>query len=207
MIKIRKNEAQFFHHFSEMVEMAGNAAKELENLLTDYTDIGEKIKRISKIEHECDQLVHMIFQKINKAFITPIDREDIFLIVKHLDNIVDHIEESAHRFVICNVKEIRPGSIEIAKIISKSIEGLKMLFAEIINMKVSSNLYDAIISVNNLENEGDHIYREELTKLFSNDENPLDIIVWQGIFNQLERALDSCEDVANAVEGVVMKHA
>lgn len=207
MMKIRKKEAMFFHYFSEMVDMANEAAVELENMLMDYTNVDEKINKISQIEHNCDQQVHMIIEKLNQSFITPIDREDIFLIVKHLDNIVDYIEESAHRFVIFNVKEIKPGSIEIAKIITKSTEDLKKLFNELINMKVNSNLNDAIISINNLENQGDHIYREELTKLFANEENPIDIIRWQGIYTYLERALDSCEDVANAIEGVVMKHA
>jgi len=207
MIKITKKEAVFFRYFSEMIEMTHTASVALENLMNDYTDVQSKIKAISEIEHSCDLHVHTVMKTLNAAFITPIDREDIFLIAKEIDNIIDHIEETAHRFVIYNVKEVKPESKELAHLITVSIVQLKIIFDELIKMKHNGSMFAAIIEVNKLENQGDDIYRDELTKLFKEEENPVDVIRWQGILSYLEKALDACEDVANIVEGVVMKHA
>ena len=207
MLRVTKKEAVFFTYFSEMINMAYESSRALEDLMTNFTDISNKIKAISEIEHACDIHVHKILKQLNATFITPIDREDIYLIAKELDNIVDNIEETAHRFVIFNVKEIKPESIEVSKIITQSISHLQKLLAELVYMKASDTMLKEIIEVNRLENQGDVIYRDELTKLFATETDAINVIRWQGIYSYLEKALDACEDVANIIEGVVMKHA
>ena len=207
MIRITKKEAVFFVEFSEMIELALQSAKGLEDLMVNFTDIKAKIKAIAEIEHNCDIQVHKIIKQLNAAFITPIDREDIFLIAKEIDNIIDHIDETANHFIIFNVKKVKPAAIELSKLIVQSITNLQILFVELIKMKANDKIFKPIIEVNRIENQGDEIYRAELTKLFAEEGNAIEVIRWQGIYNYLEKALDSCEDVANIIEGVVMKHA
>ena len=207
MIRMTKKEALFFVEFSEMIELALQSAKALEDLMINFSNIKAKIKSIAEIEHNCDIQVHKIIKQLNAAFITPIDREDIFLIAKEIDNIIDYIDETANHFIIYNVKKVKPAAIELSKLIIQSITTLQILFVELIKMKANDKILKPIIEVNRIENLGDEIYRAELTKLFAEETNAIEVIRWQGIYSYLEKALDSCEDVANIIEGVVMKHA
>lgn len=207
MLRITKKETVFFDHFATMLRMALEASKALEDLIVNYTDVEKKIKNIGHIEHECDLQVHTIFKKLNVAFITPIDREDIYLITKELDNIVDNIEKTADLFLIYNIKEIKPVTLEIVQLITESIIHLQKLVDELVRIKTSKIIHNEIIEVNKIENQGDTLYKNELTKLFRGDTDAVDIIRWNGIFNNLETALDACEDVADIIEGVVMKNA
>ena len=206
MLRMSKKEAMFFTYFGDMAEYANKAATLLEEMMSDYTDVEAKITKISEIEHACDQVVHEVLHKTNVAFITPIDREDIFLIVKELDNIVDYIEESAYRFETFNVSAVQPDAKEFASLIVKSTVALKDLTREMINLKTGKAMLDIIIEINRLENVGDHKYREVIKDLFFNEKDAINLVRWQGIYSYLERALDACEYVANVIEGVVLKH-
>jgi uncharacterized protein Yka (UPF0111/DUF47 family) len=207
MLRVTKKEAVFFKYFSEMIDMAHEAAIGLEDLMTNYTDTEVKVKAITEVEHRCDLQVHLILQKLNAAFITPIDREDIYSIAKELDEIVDHIEETACRFIIYNIKEIKPAAIEVSKLLTQSVIHLQVLIKEFVHVKVSQCVINEVIEINRLENVADEIYRNELTKLFSQETNAIELIKWEGIYTYLEKAIDSCEYVTNIIEGVVMKHA
>lgn len=207
MLRITKKEAVFFKLFSEAVEKSFQASKALEELMNNYEDVENKVKAISNMEHECDLQTHNIFKHLNAAFITPIDREDIFLITKELDNIADNIDEVANRFIMYNVKEIKKEAIEISRLITLSIKELSELMEELVHLKISDKLKKKIIEINRLENQGDIIFREAVKKLFAEEKDPLEVIKWNGILAYLEKALDACEEVANIIEGVVMKHA
>jgi uncharacterized protein Yka (UPF0111/DUF47 family) len=207
MLRVTKKEAVFFKYFSEMIDMAYEAAIGLEDLMVNYTDVEIKVKAITDIEHRCDLQVHLILHKLNAAFITPIDREDIYLIAKELDEIVDHIEETATRFIIYNIKDIKPAAIEMAKLITQSVIHLQVLLKEFAHIKISQCVLNEVIEINRLENVADDIYRTELTELFLKETNAVELIKWQGIYTYLEKAMDSCEYVTNIIEGVVMKHA
>lgn len=207
MFRMTKKETVFFDLFSQACERSNIAACALEELMLDYTNIEVKIQAIECMEHDCDLLVHETMEYLNKSFITPIDREDIYAIAKEIDNIVDEIEAIAHRFTMFNVKTIRPEALELSKLIIEATRELTELMNELVNMKKSKEILQKIIEVNRIENEGDVIYRNAITKLFANETDPLEVIKWKSMFEHLENALDACEDVANIVEGVVMKHA
>ena len=207
MLRVTKKEAVFFQLFAEMADKIIEAATALEELMTNYNDVPNKVKAIENLEHECDLHAHKILKQLNAAFVTPIDREDIYLITKELDNITDSIDEVAHRFIMYNVKSIKPDSIEIAKLITRAAKELKDLMNELVHLKISDTLKEKIIEVNRLENVGDDIFRSSVTKLFADETDALEVIKWKGIYSYLENALDACEEVADIVEGVVMKHA
>lgn len=207
MFRVTRKEEIFFDMFVETAENTCRSAKLLQELVTNYVNIGEKIKAIEETEHECDKRIHKIMEQLNKSFITPIDREDIYEIAKVLDNITDNIEATAHRFSMFNVKSITEEALKMAQLIVDCTQELRGVMAEMKNMKARKALKDKIIEVNRLEDEGDTIYRNAITKLFVTEKDAVEVIKWKEIYEFLENTLDACEDVADIVEGVVMKHA
>jgi len=207
MFRITAKEEIFFDMFVETAKNICRSAEMLEELMTNYVNVNEKIEALEEIEHECDQHVHDILKQLNKSFITPIDREDIYLIAKELDNIVDTIESTAHRFRMLNVATIPEDAKRISHLIVACTKELMGVMADMKNMKKSSTLSKKIIEVNRLEDEGDIIYRDSIANLFVKEKDAIEVIKWKEIYEYLENTLDACEDVANIVEGVVMKHA
>jgi len=207
MFRVTRKEEIFFDMFVETAENACKSAGLLYELMTDYVNIDEKINNIEASEHEGDKYIHKIMEKLGKSFITPIDREDIYEIAKMLDNITDAIEGTAHRFNILNVKSITEDAVKLVKAIVDCTQELKGVMVEMKNMKTSKTLRNKIIEVNRLEDEGDKIFREAIKKLFVNETDAVEVIKWKEIYEFLENTLDACEDVANTVEGVVMKDA
>lgn len=207
MFRITRKEGIFFDMFAETVQKSYDAAILLLDLMKNYTDVINKVKEIEEVEHESDKYVHKILAQLNKSFITPIDREDIYLIAKELDNITDDIEATAHRFKMFNVKDIKEDAIKLVEMIVLCTKELKEIMIEMNNMKRSKTLKDKIIEVNRIEDDGDNIFRAAITNLFINEKDAIEVIKWKEIYEYLENTLDACEDVANIIEGVVMKHA
>ena len=209
MLRTTKKEAAFYTAFSDVIGMIHEAAVCLNDLMSDYTGIDAKIKKMTDYEHQCDKMVHALFGKVHAAFITPIDREDIYLLAKSIDDIMDELEESAHLFRVYDTMAIKPEAIQLSKLIIDMVDHL----IEIIRLLPSKNkraikeMSEHIREVNRIENQGDIIYREELAKLFKNETDAIQVIRWNGIYSRLEKALDACEYVANVIEGVILKHA
>jgi predicted phosphate transport protein (TIGR00153 family) len=207
MFGLKKKEEVFFNLFMETIEKGVEAGEKLKLLMEDFTDIEAKTEDLKKIENECDGKVHKIMRALSASFITPFEREDIYYIAKELDNIVDTIEEAASRFLIFNVKEIREDALVMAMLIVDCIRELEKLIGELKNMKKSKTLREHIIEVNRIENEGDVAFRRAMEKLFTEETNAIEVIKWKEIYEFLENSLDACENVANTLEGVVMKNA
>jgi len=207
IFSLKKREDVFYDLFDETIEKALEAALLLDDLMNDYTDITRKIAHLKDIEHECDMHVHKIMKALNASFITPIDREDIYSIAKEMDTIVDTIEEAANKFELFHVTEIRVEAKVMSKLIIACVTELKVVVNELRRMKRSKVLREKIIEVNRIENEGDVVYRKAIKSLFETETNALEVIKWKQIYEFLEDSIDACEDVANILEGVVMKHA
>jgi predicted phosphate transport protein (TIGR00153 family) len=206
IFNISKREDAFFSKFNEVGEVICQSAELIDGLMKNYVCVEEKDKELEEKEHACDNLVHNILELINKSFITPIDREDINLIAKELDNIVDSIESAAHRFCMFDVKEVREEAIEMTKLIVECTKALKEILFELGNMKTSKTLTKKIIEVNRIEGLGDDLFRKAIKRLFKEESSAIEILKWKEIFEFLEDTLDTCEDVANTIEGVVTKH-
>ena len=206
MFLVTRKEEAFFDLFVQMADYACLAASKFDGFINDYTDIDVRVEEIKTIEHECDQVFHTIMHQLNKSFVTPIDREDINLIARQLDNITDTIEDVAYAFKMFNIKSINDETKSLASLINKSAEEIKTIMAELKNMKTSKLISPKVIEVNRLENEGDDIYRSAMTILFTDATDTLEVVKWKQIYEFLENSLDACEDVANTVEGVVMKN-
>lgn len=207
MIGVKKKEDEFFQlliNFSAKIVKAGEAFCDLIN---DYSNVEEKVTAMKVLETECDMEQHKILTALKSSFVTPFDREDIYEIANEMDAIVDSLEEVANRFVVFDVKELRPASKAMTVHIMQAIRELEILFKHLSEVKKNSVVKEQVIEVNRIENEGDILYRNALAELFREEKDPIELIKWKHLYEQLEASLDSCEHVANIIEGVITKYA
>jgi predicted phosphate transport protein (TIGR00153 family) len=207
LIGVKKKEDEFYvllREFSAKIVVVGES---LQNLVNDYTDVENKAAGLKLLETECDVLTHDSLTALNGSFVTPFDREDIFEITKGLDEIVDLMEEVGSRFLIFDVGEMRPQAKIIASLIVQCIKELDILFRHLHEIKRNNIAREQVIEINRLENEGDVIFRSATHELFSKEKDPIELVKWKHLYEQLEACLDACENVANNIEGVVVKYA
>lgn len=207
MIKWKKKEDVFFDLFNESMAKIIQAGETFQDLVHNYENVEDKVANMKVLETDCDMQAHKILKKLNASFITPFDREDIYDLARDMDDIVDCIEEVSNRFIVFDVKEMKPEALVMSDQIMQCIRELDVLFRHLKEIKTNSVVREQIIEVNRIENEGDIVYRRALSKLFKHEKDPIEIIKWKQLFELLEDSLDSCENVANIVEGLVMKHA
>ena len=207
MIGVKKKEDEFFQL---LIEFSGKIMKSGEafcDLINDYTNVEEKVAGMKVMETECDMQAHKILAALRASFVTPFDREDIYEITNEMDAIVDSLEEVANRFVVFDVKELKPEAIQMTANIMQAIRELEVLFKHLSEIKKNNIVKEQIIEINRIENEGDILYRSALAKLFREEKDPIELIKWKHLYEQLEHSVDSCEHVANIIEGVVTKYA
>ncbi|WP_227762218.1 DUF47 domain-containing protein [Zhaonella formicivorans] len=207
MFKLTPKEDKFFDLFISSAHTMYKAAQLLKELVEDLKNGESKFKEIKEMERKGDQQLHEIFKELNKSFITPIDREDIYGIGKQMDDIADFIESTASRFIMFKVTAATEEAKTMSNLILNCTKELIDLMEELKVMKKSKKLTEKIIEINRIEEEGDALFRQAVTGLFSGNTPVIDVIKWKEIYERLEQTLDACEDVANIVEGVVMKHA
>ncbi|PRR78599.1 putative pit accessory protein [Clostridium liquoris] len=207
MFKKPQKEDKFFELFDKVAETSLKAATMLDELLNDLSHSEEKLKELKDVEHEGDNLQHQILEQLNQTFLTPFDREDIYTIAKYMDDIIDYIESTASRFVMFNVNYSTDEAKSLGKMILGCCKELIALMKEFRNMKENKDLKKSIIEINRLETEGDKVSRGAIRNIFNGNIEVLEVIKWREIYQFLEDTLDVCEDVANVVEGVVMKNA
>lgn len=207
MFKFSSQDDKFYDLFILFAKKIHNSAEMLKDFVYDLENSEQGFKEIKETEVKCDQTLHRIFKELNKSFITPIDREDIYTIGKQMDDIADFIEATASRFVMFNIKIATPEAKELSDLATKGTQQVIQLMEELKIVKKSKKLMPTIVEINRLEEEVDEIFRKAVRNLFRAPIPVIDVIKWKEIYEHLENILDACEDVANTVEGVVMKHA
>lgn len=207
MFNLSPKNDKFFDLFIKYSDIILKSGEMLKAYMEDPSSTEEKFQAIKDVEHEGDEMLHVILGELSDSFITPIDREDIHAIGNKMDDILDFVEQAASRYVMYNVKQSRQQAIIMANLVEQSTKTIKTVMSEFKNMKKNNNLTKGINDINAIENEGDVTFRRAVRELFDNKESTLEIIVWKDIYECLENILDACEHVANIVEGVVMKHA
>jgi uncharacterized protein len=204
LLNLLPKEEQYFDLFTQMTLYIVEAAGELKQMLADkeqnYKEYSQRIKRL---EHACDELTHTISTKLNKSFITPFDREDIYLMSSALDDIVDLIDDAARAFIIFDVGEIRHYARDFAGVIERMAEQLREIVG---TLQKPKNITQRLIEIHRLENDGDDIYHAAVAELFHDERDPMNVIKWKEIYEKLEAAVDRCENVANIIESVIIKH-
>ena len=197
-------EERFFDDFVAMAEQIRLGATMLEEMLAPEKPIWDKADQIKELEHKCDFLTHEIIQRLHRTFVTPLDREDIHELARSLDDVMDAIDDSAAVVRLYSIERVRPDARELARIIKASTdEMVKALKA----LERKQGVAEPAVEINRLENEADRVHYAAVRRLFEEERDPIVIMKWKEILDFLEQATDRCEDVANAVEGIVVKHA
>ena len=200
-------DTNFYDLFERGAAKVHEGVQLLEDLVKDFINVPLKAKRIKDVEHEADLIAHETFAKLNKTFVTPIDREDIHGLISSLDNILDHVEAAADKFSLYRVQSVKEDATLLADILSRATQEVRNTVGLLRHLKGSDSVLQHCIEINRLENEGDFVYRSAIAKLFERGDDPLEVLKWKEIYESIENAIDSCEDVANVIEGVVLKNS
>jgi predicted phosphate transport protein (TIGR00153 family) len=197
-------EERFFDDFVAMAEQIQKGAAILVDMLAPERPIWDKADEIKEVEHKCDFLTHEIIQRLHRTFVTPLDREDIHSLARSLDDVMDAIDASAAIVRLYGIMFVRPDARELARIILLSTEQVVKAMKALERRK---GVAEPAVEINRLENEADRAHQSAVRRLFEEERDPIAIMKWKEILDFLEEATDRCEDVANVLEGVVVKHA
>lgn len=200
-------EEKFFDILEEASENVVQAAACFSSLVEHWSLTNPDLERIRDIEHQGDRMTHEIIDKLNRTFITPIDREDIHALAGGLDDVVDVIQATADRMQLYRVEKTDPYLAQMAGVLVKSTEAISKAVKGLRDLSHTRRTLDYCIEINRLENEGDAILKKALGELFSDHKDVLEIMKWKEIYEQTEFATDKCEDVANTIESIVVKNA
>lgn len=196
----------FYELLEKLVVKAEAAVKLFKVLIESWDSSHTNIQVIKDLEHECDQIVHEIMVKLNKTFVTPIDREDIHLLAKKIDDLVDIVQALSKRMVLFQIQGVTDDLKEMTVILEKSAAIVVIAIQKIRDLKDPREIFELCIQINTLEHEGDRVFEKALGKLFQNAADPLDVIKWKEIYDFLELAIDKCEDISDIIWGIVVKY-
>lgn len=197
-------EEKFYEDFLAAADNLVAAAKLLDEMLSSDPPSVGKAAEIKELEHRCDYLTHEIFQRLHKTFVTPIDREDIHALASSLDDVMDAIDAAAHLFEQYRITNVRDGVRQFSRIIVTATEQIRLALKHMANHEAVT---PSVVEINRLENEADRVHQEVISALFIDEKDPITLIKWKEIFDYLEGAVDSIEDVSDVIQGVVLKHA
>jgi predicted phosphate transport protein (TIGR00153 family) len=208
MIMARKQEYDYFHMFTRAAEYSAQAADLLKNVLNNFDpdDLKEKMKEMHAIEHAADIAKHDMNKELVRAFITPIEREDIMMLTQQLDDVTDAVEDVLLRLYMFNVLSIRDEALEFADTIYRCCEAMEEMMGEFRHFRKSGSISAAIVEINRLEEEGDALYTKAVRRLYMGSKDAVELMIWREIFDRMEKCCDACEHVANAVESIIMKN-
>jgi predicted phosphate transport protein (TIGR00153 family) len=201
-------ERKFFDLFEQSAHNMVQAAQELKAMVHTWENVPERAAAITELEHEGDTITHQIMAQLHRSFITPFDREDIALMAHALDDVIDFIDAAADSMLIYRIGKPSERTLELADIITQAAVEVEKAMPRL--RKSGAELRAVLencVEINRLENMADRVYRSALAELFDNSTDMAGIIKWREIYEQMESATDRCEDVADVLEGVALKHA
>lgn len=198
------NDKVFFDTFRHLSEKIHTAAGLLLEMMKRWERPEETALRIKHLEHECDELVHVLVRKLNKTFITPFDREDIYNLATKLDDVMDFIDNTSNRMISYNIKSPPPEMAPLADVLHRQTAVLK---DAVTNLGNPDHIIQKCVEIHTLENEGDRVFHEGIARIFNGGAQAIDIIKHKDLLEALETATDKCEDAANVIETITVKNA
>jgi uncharacterized protein len=201
--RLLPREEKFYADFQALGDELKRGAGLLEAMVASDRPLWDKAEEIKEVEHKCDFLTHEIIQRLNRTFVTPLDREDIHALARSLDDVMDAIDDSAALVRLYRLEQVRFGARELAQIISASTHQVRLALDA---LEQNKGLITHAVEINRLENEADRMHQHAVSRLFDDERDPLLVMKWKETFDFLEDATDRCEDVANVLEGVMVKH-
>jgi hypothetical protein len=201
--RLLPREEKFYTDFQALGDELKRGARLLEDMLTPERPTWDKADEIKEVEHKCDFLTHEIIQRLNRTFVTPLDREDIFALARSLDDVMDAIDAAATIIRLYRLETVRFGARELAHIITACTDQVRLALGA---LEMNKGLATHAIEINRLENEADRTHQQSVSQLFDDERDPIVVIKWKETLDFLESATDRCEDVANVLEGVMVKN-
>lgn len=195
---------KFYDLFIQQAEIIARASQMLADLCDEFKDVEKRVSEIKFAEHKGDQLTHSVMMKLNQTFITPFDREDIHSLSSALDDVLDLVDAAASRFVTYKVSAVPSGARQLAKVILHASE---ILVKAVTQLNKPQNILEFCEQLKLIEEEADRIKGECVARLFEDSMPPIEVIKWKEIYEVLEATTDKCEDVADVLEGIVLKAA
>lgn len=205
---MKKEKYNYFEEFIRGTEAIVESAKILDETLRNYSkeNLEQNIEKIHKLENEADAILHKMEGELIKDFLPPIDREDISVIARRMDDIEDYIDEAIINFNILNITNIRDEALEFTKLLIEVTESVKDMMNSFGNFKKNNLIKEKIIKINEIEDKADRLFEKSMKTLYSSNNETLEIIKWTNIYNCFENTIDTCEHIADCVEDVIMKN-
>ena len=199
-------EPAFSAHFRKMSAALSDITAVFQDFARDFRDFEAYWRKTKDIEHRADDVAHEIISLINKSFITPFDREDIYQLIHEFDDIIDLIENTVHNIYLYDVTEKRPFVDDFAALLGRATDALNKLIAEVFEkQKYTDSMWQLIRCLHDLEDEGDVVYQQSIRTLFREEKDPISVIKWKDILGTLEHIMDVFQNMSNTVEGIVVK--
>lgn len=205
----KQNNSFYFDNFIACADYSCQAAHLLDKAMREFTPerVTQMLDEMHSVEHAGDEKKHELLNVLAKAFITPIEREDIIELGHNIDEVTDKIEDVLLRMYCNNVKSIRPDALEMVAVAIKCCEEMKTMLKEFPNFRRSKKLHEHIIRINTLEEDADQLFINSMRDLHTTCSDPVTIMIWREIYIYLEKCVDACEHVADTVESVMMKNS
>jgi len=200
-------EEGFFVLFEESAQNMVKAAQSLKHLVDNWQDVEQKVGEITELEHQGDTITHQIMAQLNRTFVTPFDREDIALLANTLDDVTDFIHAASDAMLLYKVGSPSQRAKELADIIVQAATEIERAMPQLRHRSELKQIFTRCVEINRLENAADRVFRSAMAELFDDSADITHIIKWREIYEHMESATDRCEDVANVLEGVALKHA
>lgn len=207
LLKSRKVNSDFFGLFDGAAQNNVDAARLLDQLCHDFSNADAKVKDLHDLEHKGDEITHDIYQALNKVFMPPLDREDIIAITRALDDVVDNIYGAADAMCVYNIQAPTPVAASLAAVILACTESVAKELPKLRQRRTMRDIEKGVIELHRLENKADALLREGVQDLFHTPHDPVQVIAWSRIYETMERVTDKCEDIADVLRGLVIKHA
>jgi predicted phosphate transport protein (TIGR00153 family) len=195
---------EFFVLYSRATANVVDIAQALSAFLQSFPEGSEDgVRRIKELEHEGDRLTHDVVDLLNRTFVTPFDRDDMYRLATALDDVCDHVDEAAGNIASYGVQRVRPASVQQADVILRCARKLDEAVAHLDGFKVQRRI---LIELRELEDEGDRLARDAVAELFHDEKDPIALIRWKEIYERLEEAVDACENAADVLEAILVKN-
>jgi uncharacterized protein len=202
-LRLTPQKRQFFDLFTQASANARDIARVLVDLLDDWPESRDRLRDIRELEHEGDRLTHEVINLLNRTFVTPFDRDDMYRLISVIDDVCDHVDEAADNIDAYEVRDVPEKARQQAEVIYRAATRLHEAVERLEGFKDSAR---QLAALRELEDEGDRLSRDAIAELFRSGADPLTIIRWKDIHEQLEEAVDACENAADVLEAILVKN-
>lgn len=206
MFRLVPANTKFYEFFDRTTSILVRATERFLEFLQDPQHSDRCAAELKRLEHEADEVTHETMEMLHRSFITPFERQDIRRLAEKLDDVLDLIDDAARRIVLYEIDEILPEVLDLVKVLLSATRVTEKAVVQLRNLHKANDIIQCCIEVRRLENEGDQINHEILAKLFKSEMDPFMVLKWKEIVIDIESAIDTCQDVANVLEGIVLEN-